>query len=129
MENHMDIRPIRTRADHDAALREIERLWSFPEGSAENDKLDVLATLVSDYEARTWPLDPSSPRDVLEHAIADMGRSQKELAELLGSRSQASDLLKGRRKVSLENARKISTAWHIPIQLLVMPYPAETAAA
>jgi HTH-type transcriptional regulator/antitoxin HigA len=58
-----------------------------------------------------------------------MGRSQKELAKLLGSRSQASDLLKGRRKVSLEVAQKISAAWQIPIQLLVAPYkPGEAAA-
>jgi HTH-type transcriptional regulator/antitoxin HigA len=72
---------------------------------------------------------PVSPRDILEYATTDMGRSQKELAELLGSRSQASDLLKGRRKVSIEVAQKISAGWQIPIQLLVAPYkPGEGAA-
>ena len=97
----MDIRPIRSDDDHRAALQEIERLWGFPDDSPENDKLDVLATLVETYEATRWPIRPVSPRDILEYAISDRGRSQKELAALLGSRSQASDLLSGRRKVSL----------------------------
>jgi HTH-type transcriptional regulator/antitoxin HigA len=125
----VDIRPIRNDDDHRAALIEIDRLWKSPANTPDGDKLDILVTLVEAYEAKRWPLDPVSPRDILEYAITDMGRSQKELAELLGSRSQASDLLKGRRKVSLEMAQKISAAWQIPIQLLVAPYkPGEAAA-
>lgn len=117
----MDIRPIRTDADHTEALKEIERLWNAPEGSPEGDKLDVLATLVSDYEDRR-PSEPASPLEILQYAVSDMGRSQRGLAELLGSRSQASDLLSGRRRVSFDVARKISAAWTIPIQLLVAPH-------
>lgn len=119
----MDIRPLRNDADLAEALEEIERLWDAPDDSPENDKLDVLATLVSAYEGQRWPTDPVSSRDILEYAISDMGRSQKELSDLLGSRSQASDLLSGRRRVSLEMAQKISAAWNIPIQLLVAPAP------
>lgn len=118
----MDIRPIRTDEDHRAALAEIERLWNYPENTPENDKLDVLAILVEAYEEKRWPTVAVSPLDILRTAISDDGRSQKELAELLGSRPQASDLLNGRRRMSLDMARKISTAWHIPIQLLVAPY-------
>ena len=50
----MDIRPIRSDDDHRAALQEIERLWGFPDDSPENDKLDVLATLVEAYESTRW---------------------------------------------------------------------------
>jgi len=125
----VDIRPIRNDSDHREALMEIDRLWKSLPNTPDGDKLDVLVTLVEAYETKRWPLEPVSPRDILEYAITDMGRSQKELAELLGSRSQASDLLKGRRKMSLEVARKISAAWQIPIQLLVAPYkPGEAAA-
>ncbi len=125
----MEIRPIRNDNDHREALVEIDRLWKSLPNTPEGDKLDVLVTLVEAYEAKRWPLDPVSPREILEYAITDMGRSQKELAELLGSRSQASDLLKGRRKVSLGVAQKISAAWQIPIQLLVVPYKLAEAAA
>ena len=123
----MDIRPIRNDEDHNEALREIERLWNCPDDSPENDKLDVLATLVEAYEAKRWPASSSTPLELLQYAVTDMGRSQKELAELLGSRSQASDLLRGRRRISLRAAQKISAAWQIPIQLLLAPYERNAA--
>ena len=123
----MDIRPIRTDEDHANLLREIDRLWHFPDDSPENDKLDVLATLVEAYEKNRWPTGPVSPRDILEFAISDMGRSRNELRDLVGSR--AATLLSGRRQLSLADDRKISAAWQIPIQLLVAPYPSDIVAA
>lgn len=123
----MDIKPIRSDEDHAAALREIDRLWHFPDDSPENDKLDVLATLVVAYERNRWPTTPASPRDMLEFAVTEMGRSREELRALVGSRASA--LLSGRRQVSLADARKISAAWYIPIQLLVAPYPSDGVAA
>ncbi len=118
----MDIRPIRNDGDHHAALEEIERLWGAPQGSPDGDKLDVLATLVGFYESKRWPIGNPTPRDMLEYAVTEMGRSQKQLADLLGSRSLASELLAGKRRISLDVAQKVSAAWKIPIQLLVAPY-------
>ena len=118
----MDIRPIRTDEDHREALQEIERLWAYPDDSLENDKLDVLATLVEVYETQRWPRRDCSPAEILQYAVTDMGRTQAELADLLGSRPMASELLRSRRRVSLAVAQKISAAWGIPIQLLVAPY-------
>lgn len=119
----MDIRPIRTDEDHAEALREIERLMDFPDDSPENDKLDVLAILVSDYEDRRWPTGDVTPREVLQFAVTDMGHTQAELAEVLGSRSMASELLNGKRRMSVDAARKISAAWRIPIAALLGPLP------
>ena len=117
----MEIRPIRTDDDHREALREIERLWDYPDDSPENDRLDVLATLVEAYEVKRWPVRAASAADILRFAVSDMGRSQAELAVVLGSRSAASELMRGKRSFSLEAARKVSEAWGIPIQLLVAP--------
>ncbi|RYB05938.1 helix-turn-helix domain-containing protein [Lichenibacterium ramalinae] len=118
----MDIRPIRTDDDHRDTLVEIERLWAYPDDSPENDKLDVLATLVEVYEAQRWPRRDCTPAEILLHAVTEMGHSQAELAELLGSRPMASELVRAKRRISLAVAQKISAAWHIPIQLLVAPY-------
>ncbi len=118
----MDIRPIRTDADYDEAAREVERLWGAAPGSPDGDKLDVLATLLQAYDDAHHPVADLSPVEVLAYAVTEMGRSQRDLAELLGSRSQASDLLLGRRRISLDLAQKISAAWRIPIQMLVKPY-------
>ena len=116
----MDIRPIRTDKDHKEALREIERLWGAEPGTADGDKLDVLATLVQAYESKLWPAEAMTPLEILWSAIKDDGRTQAELADVLGARSRASEILNGKRTISLEAARKISAAWKIPIQLLVV---------
>jgi HTH-type transcriptional regulator / antitoxin HigA len=127
----MDIHPIRTDEDHRAALAAIEDCWDAPNGSPEGDKLEVLVALVESYEARRWPIESSTgfdPIDVLHHAIEEFGHSQAELAELLGSRSRASEILARRRALTVEMIHKISEAWKIPADLLVRPYALEGAA-
>jgi HTH-type transcriptional regulator / antitoxin HigA len=118
----MEINPIRNDEDHAAALREIERLWDAAVDTEDGDKLDILVTLVERYEDRRWPnSDDSDPVDLLHYAIDELGHSQAELAELLGSRSRASELLNRRRPLTVEMIYKISEAWKIPADLLVRP--------
>jgi HTH-type transcriptional regulator/antitoxin HigA len=127
----MDIRPIRTDEDHRAALAAIEACWGAPEGSEEGDKLDVLVALVESYEARRWPIDQDSrfdPIDVLHYAIEELGHTQSELAELLGSRSRASEILGRRRALTVDMIHKLSDGWKIPADLLVRPYRVHSAA-
>jgi HTH-type transcriptional regulator/antitoxin HigA len=127
----MDIRPIRTDKDHRAALAEIDICWGAPDGTEKGDKLDVLLALVEIYEAKRWPIDIDDsfdPIDVLHYAIEELGHTQAELAELLGSRSRASEILARRRALTVEMIHAISEAWKIPANLLVRPYKVERAA-
>jgi HTH-type transcriptional regulator/antitoxin HigA len=127
----MDIRPIRTDEDHRAALAGIEAYWGAPEGTEEGDKLDVLLALVNIYETKRWPIDIDEnfdPIDVLRYAIVELGHTQAELAELLGSRSRASEVLAHRRGLTVEMIHKIGEAWKIPAGLLVRPHKIERAA-
>lgn len=127
----MEIRPIRSDADHRAALAEIEACWGAPAGTEAADKLEVLVTLVENYEARRWPLDEAErfdPVDVLHFAIDELGHTQSELAEILGSRSRASEILARRRALTVEMIHKIAEVWKIPADLLVRPYKTERAA-
>jgi HTH-type transcriptional regulator/antitoxin HigA len=127
----MEIRPIRTDEDHRAALAEIEARWGAAEGTEEGDKLDVLLALVEAYEEKRWPIDLNEnfdPIDILNHAIEELGHTQAELAELLGSRSRASEILSRRRALTVEMIHKISKEWNIPADLLVRPYKVERAA-
>ena len=127
----MDIRPIRTDEDHRAALAEIDACWGASEGSQEGDRLEVLVALVELYEAKRWPVETDEifdPIDVLHYAVEELGHTQAELAELLGSRSRASEILARRRALTVEMIHKISEAWKIPADLLVRPYKIERAA-
>jgi len=127
----MNIRPIRNDKDHRAALAEIDACWGVPEGSEKGDKLEVLIALVESYEARRWPIERDvsfDPIDALQYAIDELGHSQTELAELLGSRSRASEILSRRRALTVDMIHKISETWKIPADLLVRPYKIEHAA-
>jgi HTH-type transcriptional regulator/antitoxin HigA len=121
----MEINPIRSDEDHRAVLKEIESYWGAPEGSEEGDRLDVLLALVDVHEEKRWPIDIDEnfdPIDVLNHAIEEFGHTQPELAELLGSRSRASEILSRRRALTVDMIHKISKAWKISADLLVRPY-------
>ena len=123
----MNIRLIRNDDDHAAALAEIESLWRAPDNSERAAKRDLLVILVENYEERRWPIDEPDwdPIDLLHYAIDELGHTQSELAELLGSRSRASEVLSRRRALTVDMVHKIGTAWKVPTDLLVRPYAVE----
>jgi HTH-type transcriptional regulator / antitoxin HigA len=85
----------------------------------------VLLALVEIYEARRWPIDIDDnfdPIDVLGYAIDELGHTQAELAEILGSRSRASEILSRRRALTVDMIHKVNEAWKIPADVLVRPY-------
>jgi HTH-type transcriptional regulator / antitoxin HigA len=91
----------------------------------------VLLALVEIYEAKRWPIDIDEsfdPVDVLNYAIEELGHTQADLAELLDSRSRASEILSRRRALTVDMIHKISEMWKIPAGLLVRPYKTERAA-
>lgn len=125
----MEIRPIRTDADHVAALEEIERLWGAKSGSRNGDKLEVLVILVETYENSRWPVEAADPIETLKAHMEMTGRTQADLASLLGSRSRASEILSRRRLLTLSMVHKISREWHLPAEVLVQPYRLKTRRA
>ena len=118
----MPIHRIRDEASHREALREIERLWNAAPGTEEREIVGVLADLVELYESRHYRVPDADPIEVLEFAISDMGRSQKELGIVLGSSSRASEVMNRRRALTIDMIDKISRAWHIPVAALANPY-------
>lgn len=117
----MHIHPIRNDADHEAALREIEALWGAEEGCEAGDRLDVLVTLVEDYERRRWPIEPLDPVRAIEAAMAMNGRTRADLAALIGQ-SRATEVLGRRRALTLPMIRKIADAWRVPEKVLIQEY-------
>ena len=76
----MHIKPIRTEADYELALREIDRLWGAAVGSPEGDKLDVLVTLVEAYEEKHYPIPPPDPIEAILHYLESQGLSPVTLS-------------------------------------------------
>jgi HTH-type transcriptional regulator/antitoxin HigA len=115
----MEIRPIRNDEDHRAALAEIERLWDAEPGSDDEARMDALATLVDHYEATRWPVSPVAPLEMLKFMMEQSGRTQADLGHLLGSRSRASEIMNGKRELTLDQIRLLAREWKIPVAALV----------
>lgn len=119
-----DVRLIKTEADYEAAMVEIEEFFAdIPEpGTPDGERFELLTVLVSRYEDQHFPIPKADPIDLIWFAIEDLGRSQTELADLLGSRSRASEILNRKRPLTLPMIREISEAWKLPLEALAAPY-------
>ena len=115
----MAIHPIRTSADHDAALARIETLWDAQPGTSEHDELEVLSVLVSAYEDEHWPILPPDPVEAIKFHMEQNGFRQKELASVIGSTSRASEVLNRRRPLTVEMIKAIHAAWSVPLESLI----------
>jgi HTH-type transcriptional regulator / antitoxin HigA len=116
----MEIKPIRSEADYQAALKEIEVLMDTRPGTPEGDRLDVLATLVEAYEAKHFPIpEPDDPVEVLEYYMESRGLVRADLTPFLGSKERVSEVLNRKRGLSLEMIRRLHSGLGIPTDLLV----------
>jgi HTH-type transcriptional regulator/antitoxin HigA len=118
----MDIRPIRTEADYQAALAEIERLFDAAPHTPEGDRLDVLTTLVEAYEEQLYPIPAPDPIGALEYYVESRGLSRRDLEPYLGSRARVADVLNRKRPLSLEMIRRLHTGLGISADVLIQPY-------
>jgi penicillin-binding protein 1A len=116
------VRPIRTEENYRAALAEIDRLFDAAAGTAEADRLEVLCILVADHERKFHPVAPPDPVDILTFAMQAQGRTQADLAQVLGSRSRASEVLNRRRHLSADMIAKLTRDWSLPAEPLSAPY-------
>lgn len=125
----MDVRPLKAEADYDWALAEIAPYFEREPapGTAEADRFDVLAALIASYEATAWPVDAPDPVEAIREVMAAQGRTQSDLAKVLGSRSRASEVLARKRLLTLPMAYRLHREWQIPAELLIKPYHAEAA--
>jgi HTH-type transcriptional regulator/antitoxin HigA len=113
------IEPVADAASHQKALRRIEKLWDAKSGSREERELDALATLVDAYERRAFRIEPLSPIEAIKVRCEQLGWSRKELEPLIGSRARVSEVLTGKRSLTLGMIRSIHRAMAIPAEILI----------
>ena len=115
----MEIKPIRTKRDHERALLEIQRLWDAKPGTAEDDRLDVLATLVDAYETKHFQIDPPDPIEAIRFRLEQQGLDPSALVGVIGGRSRVYEVMKGQRALSLEMIRRLHERFGIPAEVLI----------
>jgi HTH-type transcriptional regulator/antitoxin HigA len=116
----MEIKPIRTVRDYQAALKEIESLLDSQPDTPDGDRLDILVTLVEAYEARNFPIpEPEDPVAVLEYYLESRGLTRSDLIPFLGSKERVSEVLNRKRSLSLAMIRRLHSGLGIPADLLL----------
>ena len=125
----MQIRPIKTKADHRAALKEIERLMDARPGTTAGDRLEVLTTLVDRYESEHEPIDPPDPIEALLYHMESRGLTRRDLEPYLGSRARVAEVLNRRRSLTIDMIRKLHEGLGISADVLIRPYSVRGSAA
>ena len=115
----MDIQPIKSEANYNAALLEIDALWGAAEGTADVDRLDILLTLVESYEAKHHPIPPPDPIEAIKFRMEQMNLTRRDLEPIIGSRARVSEVINRRRSLSLPMIRKLHYTLHIPLESLI----------
>jgi len=122
------VRPIRSKRDYEAALKEVERLWGAKLGTPDGDRLDVLATLIDVYEATHYPMDPPDPVEAIKFRMEQQGLTRKDLEPLIGTRTRVAEILNRRRSLSIEMIRRLHKTLGISADVLIRPSRRDQAA-
>jgi HTH-type transcriptional regulator / antitoxin HigA len=118
----MTIKPIRTQRDYQSALKRLEVIFDAKPGSAEGDELEVLGLLIEKYEQEHFPINFPDPIEAIKFRMEQMGYSQNDLAEVVGLKSRASEILNKKRKLTLEMIRQLHQSLGIPTDVLIQSY-------
>ena len=117
----MQLKPIKTDANHEAALKEIERLWGAAEGTSDGDRLEILITLVEAYEEAHFPMDMPDPIEAIKFRLEQQGVDKKALIGIIGNRTRVYEVLRRDRALSLAMIQNLNQQLEIPAEILIRP--------
>ena len=119
----MEIKPIKTEADYESALKEIERLWDRAQpGTPDGEKFDVLSTLVDAYEREHIAIPTPDPIEAIRFRMEQEGLTTKDLLPIFKTRARASEVMAKRRRLNLPMIRRLHARLSIPVECLVKDY-------
>ena len=119
-----EIKLIKTEEDYKAALKLADELFDAKADTPEGDKLELIVTLIEIYEKEHFPIDNPSPLEAIKFRMDQMGLLPKDLVPFIGSKSKVSEILSGKRTLSLNMIRQLASGLNIPVEVLIQPYDA-----
>jgi HTH-type transcriptional regulator/antitoxin HigA len=118
----MTLKLIKTNKDYQNALARLEVIFDARPGTAEGDELEVLGILIDKYEQENYPIDFPDPIEAIKFRMEQLGYNQNDLANVVGLKSRASEILNKKRKLTLEMIRSLHDTMHIPTDVLIQSY-------
>src|ERR1700716_245364 len=116
-----EVKPIRTKRDYEASLKEVERLWGAKAGTRDGDRVDVLATLIDAYEAEHYSMDPPDPIEAIKFRMEQQGLTRRDLEEIIGTRTRIAEVLNRKRGLSMGMIRRLHERLGIWAEVLIRP--------
>ena len=118
----MNIKPIKTKKDYEQALERLELIFDAKKGTENGDELEILGMLIENYENEKFPIGFPDPVEAIKFRMEQLGYNQTDLANVVGLKSRASEILNRKRKLSLEMIRQIHDSLNIPTEVLIQAY-------
>ena len=118
----MNIKPIKTKKDYEQALVRLEKIFDAKNGTQKGDELEILGMLIDNYEMEKFPIGFPDPVEAIKFRMEQLGYNQTDLANVVGLKSRASEILNRKRKLSLEMIRQIHEGLNIPTEVLIQAY-------
>lgn len=116
---NITIEPITTKKQYESALAKIELLLDCKEGSKEEHYLEAISILVHEYEKKHYPVLPLEPIEVIKYKMEQAGLSQQDIAKYFGGKNRASEVLNGKRKLTLKMVKALYKNLQIPAEVLL----------
>ena len=120
--NYMTLRLIKTKKDYQTALARLEVIFDAKPGTPQGDELEVLGILIDKYEQENYPIDFPDPIEAIKFRMEQLGYSQTDLANVVGLKSRASEILNKKRKLTLDMIRNLHDTLNIPTDVLIQIY-------
>ena len=118
----MTLRLLKTKKDYQAALDRLEIIFDAKPGTSQGDELEVLGILIDKYEQEHYPIDFPDPIEAIKFRMEQLGYNQSDLANVVGLKSRASEILNKKRKLTLDMIRNLHSTLNIPTDVLIQTY-------
>ena len=115
----MRIRPIKTKKDYEAALKRIETLFNAKKNTPQGDMLEILTTLIEAYELKHFDIAPPNPIEAIKFRMEQLGLKQSDLSEAMGGKNRVSEILNGKRELTVKMLRTLHNKFNIPAESLL----------
>jgi HTH-type transcriptional regulator / antitoxin HigA len=119
---YMTLRLLKTKKDYQTALDRLEVIFDAKPGTPQGDELEVLGMLIDKYERENYPINFPDPIEAIKFRMEQLGYSQSDLANVVGLKSRASEILSKKRKLTLDMIRNLHDTLHIPTDVLIQSY-------
>ena len=122
----LDFQEIKTEKAYKMAVNRLESIADAPIGTPEAEEADELATLIEAYEEQHFPIGLPHPIEAIKIRMDELGLKNKDLVDIIGYDSRVSEILAGKRKLTLHMIRGLHQKLSLPLEVLVQDYALKT---